>query len=130
MPLHHLEHFLIQPQNLEDTAAWWCDVLGLEDGPHPDFGFPVKWLYIGDRDVVHMTTGGPNLSDARKNFRWQQSEAVYGSGVVDHVAFRCTGLEVMLKHLQKSRSISRKGGSTTRVFFSYFCLIPMVLRWN
>ena len=130
MPLHHLEHFLIQPQNLEDTAAWWCDVLGLEEGPHPDFGFPVKWLYIGDRDVVHMTTGGPNLSDARKNFRWQQSEAVYGSGVVDHVAFRCTGLEVMLKHLQKSRSISRKGGSTTRVFFSYFCLIPMVLRWN
>ena len=130
MPLHHLEHFLIQSQNLEETAAWWCDVLGLEEGPHPDFGFPVKWLYIGDCDVVHMTTGGPNVSDARKNFRWQQSEAVYGSGVVDHVAFRCTGLEVMLKHLQKSQSIFRKGGSMTRVFFSYFCLIPMVLRWN
>jgi len=36
MPLHHLEHFLIQPDNLEETAAWWCDVLGLEEGPHPD----------------------------------------------------------------------------------------------
>ncbi|SVB04040.1 uncharacterized protein METZ01_LOCUS156894, partial [marine metagenome] len=66
MPLEHLEHFLIQPKNLEETAEWWCEVLGLEEGPHPDFGFPVKWLYIGNRDVVHMTTGGPNVSDARK----------------------------------------------------------------
>jgi hypothetical protein len=30
MPAHHLEHFLIQPADLEVTAAWWCDVLDLE----------------------------------------------------------------------------------------------------
>ena len=98
MPLHHLEHFLIQPENLEETAAWWCDVLGLEEGPHPDFGFPVKWLYIGDNDVVHMTTGGADVSDARKNYLGQQSEAVHGAGVVDHIAFRCTGLAETLAH--------------------------------
>ena len=82
MPLHHLEHFLIQPENLDETAAWWCDVLGLEEGPHPDFGFPVKWLYIGANDVVHMTTGGANVSDARKTYLGQQSEAVYGLSLI------------------------------------------------
>ena len=124
MPLHHLEHFLIQPQNLEDTAAWWCDVLGLEEGPHPDFGFPVKWLYIGDCDVVHMTTGGPNVSDARKSYLGQQSAAVYGSGVVDHVAFRCTGLEVMLKHLQKKSVDIQKRRVDDQGLFQLFLLDP------
>lgn len=124
MPLHHLEHFLIQSQNLEETAAWWCDVLGLEEGPHSDFGFPVKWLSIGDSDVVHMTTGGPNVSDARKSYLGQQSAAVYGSGVVDHVAFRCTGLGVMLTHLHKKSVDVQKRRVDDQGLFQLFLLDP------
>ena len=124
MPLHHLKHFLTQPENLKETAAWWCDVLGLEEGPHPDFGFPVKWLYIGDNDVVHMTTGGANVSDARKNYLGQQSEVVNGSGVVDHIAFRCTGLGDTLAHLLESRSLSRKNESMIRLSINCFCWTP------
>ena len=100
MPLLHLQHFLIQPKDLDETVTWWCDVLGLEEGPHPDFGFPVKWLYIGSTDVVHMTPGGSRTSEARKNYLGQQSTAVHGSGVVDHIAFRCTELEKMREHLR------------------------------
>ena len=99
MPLTHLEHFLIQTADLEKTRDWYVDVLGMRVGPSPDFKFPVYWMYLGDKDVLHLTQGGANTSENRKNYLGQQSEATKGSGVVDHVAFRCTGLAEMMEHL-------------------------------
>ena len=124
MPLHHLKHFLTQPENLKETTAWWCDVLGLEEGSHPDFGFPVKWLYIGDNDVVHMTTGGANVSDTRKIYLGQQSEAVHGSGVVDHIAFRCTGLAETLTHLRRKSVAVQKRRVDDQALYQLFLLDP------
>jgi len=101
MPLSHIEHFLIQTADIEATRDWYVRVLGMREGPHPDFKFPVVWLYLGDVDVVHLTTGGKNVSENRKRYLGQQSEEVYGSGAVDHIAFRATGLRAMLEHLQR-----------------------------
>jgi len=70
-------------------------------GAHPDFGFPVYWLYIGERDVLHLTQGGAAVSEKRKQYLGQESEATRGSGVIDHVAFRATGLTEMLAHLDR-----------------------------
>ena len=92
MPLSHLEHFLVQTEDIERTRAWYCDVLGMVAGPTPDFKFPVVWLYIGDRDVVHVTEGGKDVSANRMAYLGQQSDATTGTGVVDHIAFRATGL--------------------------------------
>lgn len=105
MPLHNIQHLLIQTTDLRATVQWYDDVLGLKEGPHPDFKFPVAWLYIGDEDVLHLTEGGANVSDNRMRYLGQQSTATHGSGVVDHVAFRATGLRDMLTHL-KARGIA------------------------
>ena len=99
MPLSHLEHFLIQTADLQATRDWYVRVLGMKEGWHPDFKFPVVWLYIGEKDVLHLTEGGANVSENRKKYLGQQSTDVHGSGVVDHVAFRATGLPDMLAHL-------------------------------
>lgn len=101
MPLSHLEHFLIQTADLEKTRDWYVRVLGMHEGWHPDFKFPVVWLYLGERDVLHLTEGGANTSENRQRYLGQQSTEVQGSGVVDHVAFRCTGLPQMLDHLRR-----------------------------
>jgi catechol 2,3-dioxygenase-like lactoylglutathione lyase family enzyme len=101
MPLHHLQHFLIQTEDLEKTRDWYVDTLGMRVGPSPDFKFPVYWLYLGDTDVLHITEGGAKVSENRKTYLGQQSTASTGSGVVDHVAFRATGLMDMIGHLQK-----------------------------
>ena len=101
MPLHHLEHYLIQTADLDGTRDWYVNVLGMRVGPNPDFKFPVVWLYIGDTDVLHLTAGGKNVSENRKAYLGQQSEQTYGSGVVDHIAYRCTGLREMMENLQK-----------------------------
>ena len=100
MPVSHLEHFLIQTADLKATRDWYVDVLGFREGPHPDFKFPVVWLYLGDKDVVHLTEGGKSVSANRKAYLGQQSEATQGSGVIDHMAFRCTGLRGMMEHLR------------------------------
>jgi catechol 2,3-dioxygenase-like lactoylglutathione lyase family enzyme len=115
MPLLHLQHFLIQTADLEKTKDWYVDVLGMRVGPHPDFKFPVCWLYLGDVDVLHLTEGGKNISENRMKYLGQQSTATEGSGVVDHVAFRATGLLDLIEHLQrkgidfKERRVNNQG---------------------
>ena len=99
MPLSHLEHFLVQTEDIERTRDWYCDVLGMVAGPTPDFKFPVVWLYIGERDVVHVTEGGKDVSANRMTYLGQQSDATHGTGVVDHIAFRATGLRKTMAHL-------------------------------
>ncbi|HEY6024207.1 MAG TPA: VOC family protein [Pseudolabrys sp.] len=107
MPLSHLEHALIQSADMEGTKNWYVDVLGMKVGPHPDFKVPVYWLYIGDTDVLHIAEGGKNVSEARLKYAGQQSTDTYGSGVVDHLAFRCSGLDEMIANL-KQRGIAFK----------------------
>ena len=121
MPVTHLEHFLLQVADLEATCDWYEKVVGLRRGPTPDFKFPVQWLYAGDLDVLHVTQGGKDVSENRKRYVGQQSEALSGSGVIDHVAFRATGLKETLSRLRalgvdfRERMVSDQG--VYQVFF-------------
>ena len=115
MPLSHIEHFLLQTDDMEATRDWYVRVLGMRVGPSPDFKFPVFWLYLGDKDVVHVTQGGKNVSENRKQYVGQQSTDVRGTGVVDHIAFRASGLKQTVAHLKslgihfRSRRVSNQG---------------------
>jgi catechol 2,3-dioxygenase-like lactoylglutathione lyase family enzyme len=115
VPLSHIEHFLLQTADMAQTRDWYVRVLGMRVGPNPDFKFPVCWLYLGDKDVVHLTEGGANVSENRKRYVGQESQATQGSGAVDHIAFRASGLRPMLAHLQaqgvdfKQRQVDDQG---------------------
>jgi len=101
MPLTHLEHFLVQTTDIQKTCDWYERVLDMSRGYTPDFKFPVQWMYIGERDVIHVTEGGAKITDNRRKYLGQQSEATSGSGAIDHVAFRCTGLKDMIERLRR-----------------------------
>jgi len=124
MPISHIEHFLIQTADIEATRDWYVNVLGFREGPHPDFKFPVVWLYLGDTDVVHLTQGGKDVSANRKAYLGQQSEATTGSGVVDHIAFRCTGLGEMMERLKRSQVEFRKRMVDDQGLFQLFLFDP------
>jgi catechol 2,3-dioxygenase-like lactoylglutathione lyase family enzyme len=115
VPLSHIEHFLVQTADMAKTRDWYVRVLGMRVGPNPDFKFPVCWLYLGDKDIVHITEGGAQVSENRKKYVGQESQATHGTGVLDHIAFRATGLEKMLQHLQaekidfKQRQVNDQG---------------------
>lgn len=124
MPVSHLEHFLIQTADLKATRDWYVDVLGFREGPHPDFKFPVVWLYLGDKDVVHLTEGGKGVSANRKAYLGQQSEATQGSGVIDHMAFRCIGLRDMMEHLRDKKVEFRQRMVSDQGLFQLFLFDP------
>ena len=115
MPLSHIEHFLLQTADMDKTREWYVKVLGMRVGPNPDFKFPVFWLYLGDKDVVHVTEGGAKVSENRKRYVGQESQATAGSGAIDHLAFRATGLREMMAHLEglgvdfKQRQVDDQG---------------------
>ena len=124
MPLTHLEHYLIQTADMEATRDFYTRVLGFHVGPSPDFKFPVFWLYLGDRDVIHVTAGGANISENRKKYLGQQSEATSGSGVIDHMAFRCTGLPEMMEHLALHKVAFSKRMVNDQGLFQLFLMDP------
>ena len=73
----------------------------------PDFKFPVYWLYLGDRDVLHITSGGKNVSENRKKYVGQESRLVTGTGVIDHLGASAPPGSRMISHL-KSLNIDFK----------------------
>lgn len=54
MPIERLDHVNLRTARLSEMVAWYIDVLGLSEGPRPDFGVGGAWLYAGDNAVVHL----------------------------------------------------------------------------
>ena len=110
MPLRFLEHILILTDEPERTRDWWCEALGFRSGDHPEFGFPVYWLYIGEQDVVHIGKRQHSADQARylaaPDGAAGRQEAVEqylpGSGRIDHVCFNCEDIEEAVTRLNQA----------------------------
>lgn len=107
MGLRFLEHVLILTHDPDATRDWFCDNLGLRSGDHPDFGFPVHWLYLGDRDVLHIGKARHSAhQDSYLRTPSDQAGIDYGaagapgSGRIDHLCFNCEGIEEVIARLQ------------------------------
>ena len=67
---------------------FYCDVVGLTEGFRPAFERFGFWLYINDKDVVHLIT--PKEGDDRSTHK----------SSYDHVAFKTGDYEGVLKRLK------------------------------
>jgi 4-hydroxyphenylpyruvate dioxygenase-like putative hemolysin len=106
MPLSHIEHLLLLVEDVDSTVDWFVENIGLERGHTPDFKVPVTWLYIGERDVLHIAQV-PSEGTREKRFQDRylgglMSDQVSGTGIIDHVAFRCTGLPEVIERLERN----------------------------
>lgn len=54
MSILRLDHVNVVTVNLDKMVAWYEAVLGLRQGPRPDFPFSGAWLYAGDAPVIHL----------------------------------------------------------------------------
>lgn len=100
MSVRGLDHVNILTGDMERTAAFLRTVLGLEEGPRPAFRSPGYWLYRDGTAIVH-------ISDAGDKERTRAADASLGDpaqrakpGIVDHVAFRCTGYRETMERLR------------------------------
>ena len=88
MAIEGLNHFnIIAPAALmAEVRDFYVDVVGLQEGYRPDFGFPGHWLYAGEIAVLHLMDG-----DA---FGGASGVAANpGTGHLDHIAFTATDLK-------------------------------------
>ena len=129
MPISHIEHFLVAADDIDATRDWYARVLGMKSGPHPDFGFPVHWMYLGERDVVHIGPSAKSAGDIQKKYlgrtsgKSAQAEDA-GIGAIDHIAFRASGLRGMLEHLRKEKIPFTQRRANGQALFQVFFYDP------
>lgn len=101
MPLGTLDHCSIRTVKLEESRAFYLNVLGMNVGARPNFPFPGYWLYVNGQAVVHLV--GVDADDPSGLIEYLGGEidlaAIDGSGSFDHIAFRATGAPSMIKRL-------------------------------
>jgi len=125
MPISHIEHFLIAADDLDATRDWYARVLGMRSGPHPDFGFPVHWMYLGDVDVVHIGPSAKKAGEIQKKYLGRTSQdSGTGTGAIDHIAFRATGLRKMLEHLRAEKVPFTQRRANGQALFQLFFYDP------
>ena len=52
-----INHVSIDAENVEESSRFYEQVFGLERLPTPNFGFPVRWLRLGDTQLHLFQTG-------------------------------------------------------------------------
>ena len=125
MPLKHIEHFLVAADDIDATRDWYARVLGMTPGPHPDFGFPVHWMYVGGVDIVHIGPRAKQAGDIQRKYLGRTSQDTGGgTGALDHIAFRATGLRAMLEHLKRERVPFSQRRANGQALFQLFLYDP------
>jgi catechol 2,3-dioxygenase-like lactoylglutathione lyase family enzyme len=112
--LRRLDHLLVLTDDLEESRRFYCDLLGLEDGPRPGFPFTGLWLYLGGIPCVHLA----------ERASYEANAARLGLAVeeapVDHVAFAAQdydGLEARLASAGIDVATNAPPGAAMRQLF-------------
>jgi catechol 2,3-dioxygenase-like lactoylglutathione lyase family enzyme len=121
MPLTELNHYFVRANDLEQTRRFYCEVLGFEVMPRPDFPFPGYWLGVAGKVQVHMGPHGIANSELYYLGTSPRS-ATDDTGVVDHVAFLATQPEAFAARFAEAGIAARKR------YFAEFKLFQMFVR--
>jgi catechol 2,3-dioxygenase-like lactoylglutathione lyase family enzyme len=100
MPLTRMEHYLVLSDDMEATKRFYCDALGLLEGPRPAFPFLGFWLYLGDIPCIHVAdwiTYGKHS----ENTGLPMTRRAHSTGSLDHIAFTAEDYDGVLARLEK-----------------------------
>ena len=102
MPLTKIDHYAIRTSKLEETKTFY-EALGLVDGKRPNFPFKGHWLYLGGVALVHLIFADPKKPAGLEEYPGEtqgMAKNLFGSGSVDHLAFRATDASKLKKELE------------------------------
>ncbi len=121
MGVSRLEHVNIRCARLAATIAFYVDVLGLSEGPRPNFPFRGAWLYCGDTAVVHLVEAADHPGSWTGTLeRASDTQTGLDTGAFDHVAFHGEDFEGMKAKLSAAGIAFREravpGGSLRQLF--------------
>lgn len=102
-----LDHVNIVTADLAATVRFYCDLLGLEEGPRPAFASPGAWLYLDGRPVLHLVLRQDAAPDP-------------STGAIDHLAFRCEDFDGLYRRLDRAgvpyETREAPGGEIRQIF--------------
>ena len=86
MPIESINHFNIiaSAEVIVEVRRFYIDVIGLTEGPRPNFDFDGHWLYAGNAPILHLM-----VADSAHSCRNADH-----TGNLDHIALTATDLEV------------------------------------
>ena len=114
MSIGKLDHYSIRTLNLSASENFYTRIMGFTIGFRPPFKFPGLWLYNGGSypdtfGVVHIIGIDPNDPDGLKEYLGDRDmSTLKGTGTLDHMAFRATGLAQMRARLQENKVAYRE----------------------
>ncbi len=105
--IRRMDHFTVVTDRLDDTRAFY-KMLGLKEGPRPDFPVSGVWLYTAGRAVLHVIE--------------VESMPLVRRGALDHMAFYGDDIVATLETLKANGIPYRlirvpRPYSTWQVFF-------------
>jgi len=121
MGVSRLEHVNIRCARREATRQFYVDIIGLSEGPRPDFPFRGHWLYCGDTPVVHLVEAADHAGSWTGTLaRASDTQPGLDTGAFDHVAFRGEDFDAMRRKLVDSGTAFRErvvpGGRLRQLF--------------
>ncbi len=106
-----MNHFTVIAEDARATLAFYVDLLGLQEGPRPDLGFPGAWLYAGGpQAVLHLY--------------FDRRPPAQRAGVIDHMAFSAKDLKAVKARFDErgvEYDLRRQVGAGT---WQLFCFDP------
>jgi catechol 2,3-dioxygenase-like lactoylglutathione lyase family enzyme len=106
-----MNHFTVIAEDPAKTMDFYTRLLGLQEGPRPDLGFPGAWLYAGGpQAVLHVYFDRPVPSQR--------------AGVIDHMAFTAQDLRAVKARFDAAGwkyDLRRQAGAGT---WQMFCFDP------
>jgi len=107
--IHAMNHFTITAEDRAKSLAFYCGLLGLQEGHRPDLGFPGAWLYAGGTQaVLHVY--------------WDRPMPTQRTGVIDHMAFSARGLRDVKARFDaagQKYELRQQAGSGTWQLFTF-----------
>lgn len=70
-------HVSVSAHDLEESARFYKDLLGMEEVPSPDFPFPVRWLRVGDLQLHLFQSDDPAPAAHHFGIEVDDFEATY-----------------------------------------------------
>jgi catechol 2,3-dioxygenase-like lactoylglutathione lyase family enzyme len=123
MPLTKLEHYLVLSDNIDATRDFYVEVLGMQVGFRPPFGFPGHWVYIGDTPVIHIAEWPTYTAHAKAKGTHVTTQAE-GTGAVDHIAFGAQDYDGVLQRIRQHGVPVRENNNPGNIVRQLFLFDP------
>ena len=129
-----LDHFNLKTPHIEATIRFYVEALGLTAGFYPSELPPGAWLYDeSGTPVIHMQEVTPDNAEAIMAKAAAKRAALgsgpvpsgfEGSGAIDHVAFRCDGIDRCKARLDRLGITYRETGLASATVRQIFVCDP------